>query len=188
MRVVYIGTLAPSRGGWWHDLVSDGTHGSTFVQTLQGDAAKWDQWSEIRRFSPLTAVSAAFRAKLLEERDKARRDTRLKARFLSYRLNVPSGDESTVLLTVNDWERVCAPAAGEPAGPPVVGIALGGGRIWSAAVAIWRSGRCDAVALAPGIPSIAEQEKRDRVPRGTYGRLSDADELSTDGDRRVPRG
>ena len=42
LRVVYIGTLAPSRGGWWHDLVSDGTHGSTFVQALQGDAAKCD--------------------------------------------------------------------------------------------------------------------------------------------------
>ena len=36
---------------------------------------------------------------MLEERDAARADSRLKARFLSYRLNQPSADESAVLLT-----------------------------------------------------------------------------------------
>ena len=185
--MVYIGTLAPARGGWWHDLVSDGSLGSTFVHALQGDAAKWDQWPEIRRCNPLTAVSAAFRAKLLEERDKARSDGRLKARFLSYRLNVPSGDESTVLLTRDDWERVCSRAVGVRDGRPVVGVDLGGGRAWSAAVALWRSGHVEAVAVAPGVPSLAEQERRDRVPSGTYQRLAAAGVLATDGDRRVPR-
>ena len=34
---------------------------------------------EIRRCNPLTAVSAAFRPKLIEERDKARADTRLES-------------------------------------------------------------------------------------------------------------
>ena len=128
LRVVYIGTLAPAWGGWWHDLINDGSHGSTFVQALTGDAAKWDQWPEIRRCNPLTAVSASFRAKLLEERDKARRDTRLKARFQPYRLNVPSGDESTVLLTVEDWERMCGREMPERDGAPIVGVDLGGGR------------------------------------------------------------
>ena len=49
LRVVYIGTLAPSRSGWWSDLISDGSGGSTYVQSLQGDLKRWDQWSEIRR-------------------------------------------------------------------------------------------------------------------------------------------
>ena len=44
--------------------------------------------AEIRRCNPLTAISDSFRAKLLDERDRARRDSRLKARFMSYRLNV----------------------------------------------------------------------------------------------------
>ena len=48
MRVIYIGTLAPATSGWWHDLVADGSHGSTYVQALQGDPAKWDHiWAEI---------------------------------------------------------------------------------------------------------------------------------------------
>ena len=116
LRAVYIGTLAPSLSGWWHDLIDDGSHGSTFVQALQGNPEKWARWAEIRRCNPLTAVSADFRKKLLEERDAARRDSRLKARFLSYRLNVPSADEARVLLTVEDWELVCAREVPERAG------------------------------------------------------------------------
>ena len=177
LRAVYIGTLAPATAGWWHDLVDDGSHGSTYVQALRGDPEKWDQWPEIRRCNPLTAVSADFRRKLLAERDAARRDSRLKARFLSYRLNVPSGDESTMLLTVDDWERVTARPVPERTGWPIVGIDLGAGRAWSAAVALWRNGRIEALAVAPGIPDLAEQEKRDRVPAGTYRRLAESGAL-----------
>ena len=49
LRVIYIGTLAPAVSGWWHDLVAAGSKGSTYVQALQGDPKKWDQWPEIRR-------------------------------------------------------------------------------------------------------------------------------------------
>ena len=93
LRALFIGTLAPAMSGWWHDLVDDGTRGSAYVMALRGDPNKWDSWHEIKRCNPLVAVSATFRKKLLEERDAARADTRLKARFLSYRLNVPSADE-----------------------------------------------------------------------------------------------
>ena len=177
LRVVYIGTLAPAVGGWWHDLIADGSHGSTYVQALQGDPEKWDQWPEIRRCNPLTAISADFRRKLLEERDAARRDSRLKARFLSYRLNVPTGDESTMLLTVDDWERMAARPVPNREGRPIVGVDLGGGRAWSAAVAVWRNGRVEALACAPGVPGLDEQEKRDRVPKGTYKALSQSGAL-----------
>ena len=172
LRALYIGTLAPAVSGWWHDLVDDGTHGSTYVQALRGNPERWDQWPEIRRCNPLTAISPPFRKKLLEERDAARADSRLKARFLSYRLNVPSGDESTMLLTVDDWERVTARPVPEREGRPIVGVDLGGGRAWSAAVAVWRSGRVEAIAVAPGVPDLEAQEKRDRVPWGTYRKLA----------------
>ena len=56
-------------------------------------------WAEIRRCNPLTAISAAFRKRLLIERDAARVDSRFKARFPEHiGLNRPSGDESTTLL------------------------------------------------------------------------------------------
>ena len=106
--------------------------------------------------------------KLIEERDAARRDTRLKARFCSYRLNLPTGDESTMLLTVEDYQGMAARPVPERAGQPLVAVDLGGSRAWSAALALYENGRIECRALAPGLPTIAEQEKRDRVPRGAY--------------------
>ena len=87
MKVVFIGTLSPSLRGWWHDLINDGSNGSTYVQSLQGDVEKWSTWSEIKRANPLTAISPEFRKRLRVERDAARLDSRLKGRFLSFRLN-----------------------------------------------------------------------------------------------------
>ena len=133
MRAVFIGTLAPSMGGWWHDLIEGGSVDRNYVQALQGDVETWDTWATIRKANPLTAISGDFRRRLLVERDAARVDSRLKARFLSFRLNRPSGDESEVLLTVGDWERVTAREVPEREGRPFVGVDLGGGRAWSAA-------------------------------------------------------
>ena len=186
MRAVYIGTLAPASGGWWHDLVGGGTNGTTYVQRLLGDVKRWDKWAEIRRCNPLTAISAEFRAKLLDERNQARRDTRLKARFCSYRLNVPTGDESAMLLTVEDYEDMAKRAVPPREGLPIIALDLGSNRAWSAALALYRNGRVEARALAPGIPSLTDQETRDNVPRGTYSRLSDEGVLIQAAGLRVP--
>ena len=177
LRIIYIGTLAPSRAGWWHDMVARGSTGSTFVQCLQGDGRTWDNWHTIRKANPLVNISPSFRKKLLEERDAARSDTRLKAQFLSFRLNLPTADEARMLLTVDDWEHMTGRPVPPRKGRPVVGVDLGAGRAWSAAVAVYPSGRIEALALAPGIPEIEAQEKRDRVPRGTYQKLVDSGSL-----------
>ena len=188
LRALFIGTLAPAVSGWWHDLIDDGTHHTTVVHALRGNVERWDKYPEIRRCNPLTAVSADFRRKLLQERDAARADSRLKARFLSFRLNVPSGDASTMLVTTDDWQRVCARPVPEREARPIVGIDLGAGRAWSAAVAVWRSGRCEAIAVVPGIPSLEAQEQRDRVAWGTYRKLAAGGALRVaDGLRVQPR-
>ena len=108
MRSLYIGTVWPARAGWWPELIKRGTNGSTYVQALIGDAQKWDQWPEIRRVNPLVSKFAASRKKILEERDIARGDTRLMARFASTRLNHCMADESSMLLSVSDWELAIA--------------------------------------------------------------------------------
>ena len=189
LRLFLIGHLAPraaAAGHWYFDLVHRGTRGRTWVHFLQADPAKWDRASEIRRVSPLSWRYPASRAKLLEERTDARTDSAARAAFMSYRLNLPTEDEQHVLLTVADWELVCARPVPPPADRPIVGIDLGGGRAWSAAVAIWPGGRVEAVAVAPGIPSIARQEARDRVPQGVYQALAADGVLHVAEGLRVP--
>ena len=185
LKLIVIGTLAPAESGWWYDLVDAGSRGSTYVQALRGNPEKWDTWREIMRVNPLAKVSPELRAKLKEERDQARADSRLKARFLSYRLNVPSQDEATMLLDVEDYLRALGREVAPRQGQPIVGIDLGGGRAWSGAVALWETGRIEALALTPGIPDLEAQEQRDRVPKGLYRRLYAEGLLHVDDGRRV---
>ena len=99
LRVLYVGTVAPAVSPhWWADLVEAGSGGSTHVTLYQGNPDKWDRWPTIRGANPLMSHFANSRRVLLGERDAARRDSRLRARFLSYRLNAPARDESDVLL------------------------------------------------------------------------------------------
>ena len=177
LRSLYIGTVAPSVSGWWADLATSKSGQGRVVMTLQGDRERWDDWREVARVNPLTKVSADFRRQLRSELKAAIADSRLKARFLSYRLNLPSADESTMLLSVDDFERLVERPVAAPDGRPIVGIDLGSGRAWSAATAIWESGRVECLACAPGIPDIAAQERRDQVPSGTYAGLVESGKL-----------
>ena len=191
LRLLYIGTLAPAPDGhWWREMIEAGSDSLTHAQfigaTPEEVAERWDSWNLIRRANPLMAHFPASRRVLLAERDKARRDSRLQARFCSYRLNCPSRDRSGAVLTVADFERSCNRELRGREGAPIVGLDLGQGRAWSSAVALWESGRCEAVAVAPGIPSLRDQEKRDRVPEGTYSRLAEAGSLTIAEGLRVP--
>ena len=76
-------------------------------------------------------------------------------------------------MTVEDFKLAAARAVAPAEGAPIVGVDLGQNRSWTAAVAIWETGRIEAMAIAPGIPSLEEQEKRDTVPKGTYQKLND---------------
>ena len=190
-KLLLCGTLAPAApNSWWPDLIAAGsdrtTHITSFAATQDEAEERWDDWRLIRRCNPLMFHFPKSRRHLLDLRDKARFDSRLKARFLSYRLNCPAVDKSTMLLTVQDFERCNVRELPPRVGQPCVGIDLGQGRAWTSAVAIWPSGRVEAVALAPGIPDVKAQEKRDRVPPGTYSRLVEQGSLIVASGRRVP--
>ena len=186
LKVLIVGTLAPATGGWWPDLVNDGTQGRTYVEFLQGDRKRWDDWHNIRKVNPLMAADPHGRRVLLAERDEARKSTAKRAAFESFRLNIPSRDETTVLLTVEDFDLMESRALPDPLGRPVVGLDMGMGRSWSAAVAIWPGGRIEALAVAPGVPSLRDQEVRDRVDRGLYRALHDRGQLEVADGKRVP--
>ena len=186
MTAILIGTIAPSMTGWWPDLLAQGSRGSRYIQLVQGNPDKWDDLRHVRAVNPLLSQFPEGREQLREERDEARSNTRLKARFTSYRLNIPTADESEVLLTVEDFKLAAAREVAPATGQPIVGVDLGQNRSWTAAVAIWETGRIEAMAIAPGIPSLEEQEKRDTVPKGTYQKLNDMGVLDVANGLRVP--
>ena len=94
-----------------------------------------------------------------------------------------------MLLSADDWQHMAAREVAPRDGKPIVALDLGGGRAWSGAVAVWKTGRIEALAVAPGIPSLADQEKRDLVPRGTYSRLAENGRLRVaEGLRVTPPG
>ena len=89
------------------------------------------------------------------------------------RLNVPTKDESTQLVSPEAWEAVLERQVPPRYGPAILGLDLGASRSWSAGTLIWRNGRTEAFASIPGIPSIREQERMATIPRGSLQRLVD---------------
>ena len=178
LKIVAIGTLAPAEpGSWWHELIERGTSGSTYVELLQGRRDRAMTWRECLRVNPLARTHPEQASKLREELAEAKSDARLAARWMSFRLNLPTRDETVMLLTVDDWQRVLARAVPPREGRPITAYDLGGGRAFSAATALYENGRVEALAVAPGIPSLEDQERRDRVPAGTYRKLAETGAL-----------
>ena len=191
MTVVAVGTLAPAPltgpASWWPSFVSAGSGDGRHVSLLQADSERWEDFQEVLRVNPVAAINPHLRRALEREHKVALGSDRAARTFKQYRLNIP-GDplETQPLITTAEWARVCARAVPGCEGSPVIGIDLGGTRSWSAASAIWPSGRVEAWALAPGVPSLADQEREDHVHEGTYSELVRSGGLAVDAGRAVP--
>ena len=188
LRLIFIGTIAPAQRGWWPDLVKSGSNKQEgrFVKVLQADEQKWSNWNEVKRVNPLMSRYPESRKVLRSELKQAKKDTRLEARFKSYRLNLPATDSSEMLLTVPEWETCLKRPVGSNEGEPVIGIDMGSKRSWSAAVAIFPSGRVECFAVA-GDDDIDSMENRDQISKGAYQQLIDDKSLLIDKGFKVPR-
>ena len=175
--VVAVGTLAPAPltgpASWWPSFVASGSGEGRHVAVLQADPEHWGDFDEVLRVNPVAAVNPHLRRTLEREHAAALLSERAARTFRNFRLNLPGDPVDTQpLITASEWARVCARAVPACEGAPVVGVDLGGTRSWSAASAIWPSGRIEAWALAPGQPNLAEQERDDQVPEGAYVELA----------------
>ena len=125
------------------------------------------------RVNPVAAVKPHLRRTLEREHAAALASDRAARTFRQYRLNIPGDPVDTQpLITTAEWAWVCVRPVPACEGQPIVGVDLGGSRSWSAAVALWPSGQIEAWAIAPGVPSLANQEREDQVPEGTYVELA----------------
>ena len=190
-QILIVGTLAPAPtqgpASWFPALVAAGSGDGRHVSLLQADPEKWRDFDEVLRVNPVVAVNPHLRRTLEREHKAALESERAARTFRNFRLNLP-GDpvESQPLITTAEWERVCARPVPACEGRPVIGVDLGGNRSWSAACAVFPSGRFSAWAVAPGVPSLADQEREDQVAEGTYTELVRSGGLTVDAGRAVP--
>ena len=195
MRLVLIGTRAPApEGGWWRNLVDEGDGSPrTFLQVH--DSPVDDEGQPInaltmraaRQANPLIGWNPYLLPELRDQLRKARASEDAAARWCSYRLNRPTLPAASVLFTVGAWRTVQGRPVPDADGRPVAGIDVGSSRSWTTGALLWRNGRSQAVMVAPGRPSLEDQERRDAMPAGAYRRLVDDGTLTVDEGRAIVR-
>ena len=190
-QIIVVGTLAPAPltgpGSFWPSFVAEGSGDGRHIAILQADPAKWTDFNETLRVNPVAAVNPHLRRTLEREHKAALKSERAARPFRQFRLNLPGDPVDTQpLITSAEFARVCARRVPDFEGAPIVGLDLGGTRSWSAASSIWPSGRIESWAIAPGKPSLSDQEKDDQVAEGTYSELVRSGGLAVDEGNHVP--
>ena len=186
-RVLLIGTKSPATpGDWWPRLLDDGDGPGVHVTVLDApEDEPWDDYRVITRANPIVRVSESQRRVTLRERDEAKLHPWRQPAFEAWRLNRLRQPEQEMLLSVPDWERVVQRPCPAREGKPVVGLDLGASRSWTGCVAVWSSGRVEALAVVAGIPSLRDRERQDGAPRGSYEALAGAGALIVQPELRV---
>ena len=191
-RLFLIGTRAPGAdGGWWRTLLEAEPDPSVYRQVHDAPVDDDGQviaplsWKTIRRAQPLLGWNPFLRPKLEAELRKARKNETDRRRFITYRINRPVQAPQSVLFTVAAWQQIEARPVPPADGQPIIGIDTGSTRSWSTACILWRNGRADAFGLTPGVPSLADQEKRDAKRAGEYQELVDRGVLEVEDNLRV---
>ena len=188
-RILACGTLAPGpAGGWWEQFIEGGSGPGKHIRLIQGNEKTWRSWDAVLAANPVCAISKSMVRTLKREHEEALSSDRAASAFLRYRMNInaPEVTHAQPLITEPEFERVCARPVPACEGQPIIGVDLGGSRSWSAAAAIWPSGRIVAWALAPGLPSLADQEVDDQVAPDSYSELVRSGGLSVDAGQHVP--
>ena len=135
-----------------------------------------------RKANPSLPAMPALLARIRREARDAARDDGLRPSFDALRLNLGTHDVGvSVLLEADTWKRHEGDAPRE--GRPIWGLDLGQSEAMAAVAAYWpASGRLEAVASFPTVPSLAERGLQDGVS-GLYVRMSERGELIATGGR-----
>ena len=188
-RILACGTIAPAAvGSWWQTFIEAGSGPGKHVQLIQGNEKTWRDWDAVLAANPVCAISKSMVRTLKREHDEALQNDRAASAFLRYRMNInaPEVTHAQPLITSSEWGNICARKVPPAEGRPVIGIDLGGNRSWSACSAVFPTGRIEAWVVAPGVPSLAEQEGEDQVPEGAYVALVRSGGLGVDEGQHVP--
>ena len=177
-KILWISTIAPDICQFFGRMVQEGDskHIKTFIYKLDKEE-DWDNPKEVLRINPLKAHFEDSKQYLLEELEEAKNDYGKSVNFKNWALNFNTANESEVLLTTPQVVKLLENKAPPREGNFVVGLDLADNTAFSAAAAVWENGRVEGFAACSGYPKIAERERNDARPAGTYQKLVDQNEL-----------
>ena len=179
-RLVALGTRSDNPGHWFSKLLLAAPYSQ--IHAARPDDPPF-QLRTIRRANPSLEYLPSLKAKVLKQREDARVDPDQLAEWRAYRLNLGVSDVTEQLLLDPDLWRRAEGEEAEGRGGAVWGVDLGSGAAMSAVAAYFPSGRLEAVAAFPELPSLAQRGLADGVG-GQYQKMANRGELITVG-RRV---
>ena len=184
-RMIALGTRPASGAGWFAKLLEGAPGVYAQVHAAPADAAL-DDVGAWEAANPSLPYFPALRKALERESARALADPSNAASFKALRLNAGTSDvDANTLIDADVWERAEADELPPRRGPMVLGVDLGGASAMTGAAAYWpHSGRLEASAWFPGVPTLAERGLRDGVGR-LYVELQERGELMTTPRRRT---
>ena len=174
-RLVALGTRSAARDHWFEGLLRTAAYSQ--VHSADADDPPFTVRT-IRRANPSWDHLPSLRARVLAERDDARRDAMSLPAYRALRLNQGVHDtDIELLIEAETWRRATGDA---PVGDVCYwGVDVGEKSSGSAIAAFWPdTGRLDAFAAFPEIPDLAQRGARDHVGP-LYRRMADRGELLT---------
>ena len=180
-RLVALGTRPANDGHWFARMLGGTADYAQCHAARPNDPPFWRRtWA---RANPSLDHLPSLLSKLIEEAADAKRDPDALAAFRALRLNQGTDDTSrAVLIDAATWSA-CPEPTDTDRGGYVLGVDLGTSAAMSAVAAYWPSGRLEALACFPEVPSLAERGLADGVG-DLYGRMHRRGELIVAG-RRV---
>lgn len=173
-KLIALGTRPASAHHWFAQLLDTAPYAQCHA-ARPDDPPFWRRtW---KRANPSLDHLPSLEEELRIEAVNARRDPDSRSEFNSRRLNLGTADTAeSWLVDPERWADALALATPEASGPYVLGIDLGDEAAMTAAAGYWRTGRLDAFAAFPAIPTLAERGKRDGV-EGAYLAMAERGEL-----------
>ena len=179
-RLLAIGTRSADPQHWFSRLLL--RSGVVYAADADADWADSVTWEAANPSLPhLPELLAVYE----REAREAAVDPSLLPAFRALRCNMGAVDhEVSVLIEVLDWQRAEAEILPAAAGPAVWGVDLSGGDAMAAVAAFWPStGRVEAIAVFPEIPSL---DDRARTDAADYQTMNADGDLLVMGRRVVP--
>ncbi len=157
-RLFAIGTRSADPQHWFSRLLV--RSGVVYAADSEADPFLPDTWEAANPSLPhLPELRRVYEREAIE----AAADPSLLPSYRALRCNMGAVDhEVSVLIEVEDWQRCEVGELPAAAGASVWGVDLSGGDAMAAVASFWpATGRCEALAAFPELPSLADRSRTD---------------------------